>query len=61
MVPVVMLGSNGNLLSGTGPNVAMSLFAVAAYIVVAWGVLMMTVVLSRAYLRDGAKPAPAYA
>ncbi|HSM40156.1 MAG TPA: hypothetical protein VK862_05360 [Afifellaceae bacterium] len=61
MVPVVMLGSNGNLLSGTGPNVAMSLFAVAAYLVVAWGVLMMTVVLSRAYLRDGAKPAPAYA
>ena len=61
MIPVVMFGSNGNLLSETGPNVAMSLFAVAAYLVVAWGVLMMTVVLSRAYLRDGAKPAPAYA
>lgn len=61
MMPVLVLGSNGNLLSATGPNVTMSLFAIGSYLIVAWGVVMMTVVLSRAYLRDGAKPAPAYA
>ena len=61
LVPVIMLGSNGDLLSAMGPNVTMSLFAIGSYLVVAWGVVMMTVILSRAYLRDGAKPAPAYA
>jgi hypothetical protein len=61
LIPIALFGSSGNLLSGPGPDVVMTVFSLAAYLIIAWGVLMMTVILSRAYLRDEALGEPAYA
>lgn len=61
LIPVALFGANGNLLSVSGPDPLMTAFALAAYTVIAFAILMMTVILSRAYLRDRDAGKPAYA
>jgi hypothetical protein len=61
LLPVALFGSSGNLLSGPGPDVMMTIFALSAYLIIAWAILLMTVVLSRGYLRDSEVGAPALA
>jgi hypothetical protein len=61
LIPVALFGANGNLLSVSGPDPLMTAFALAAYTVIALAILMMTVILSRAYLRDRDAGKPAYA
>ena len=57
--PVVFFGTAGLTLSGRyTPNPLVMPFALSAYTILAWSIILTAVILSRAYLRDVASKSP---
>ena len=61
VAPVIFFGAAGLTLSGGYiPNPLVMPFALAAYTLLAWSIMLTAVILSRAYLRDAENEAPVF-